>query len=78
MKLLMFTVCDIVNISNVSDRKCLRQKAHLLFMLYCRIVCKTHSPIGWQCHHDDNDDYDFDEHDDDDNDDCHSDTVYHI
>ena len=78
MKLSMFTVCDIVNIGNVCDRKCLRQKAHLLFMLYCRIVCKTHSPIGWQCHHDDNDDYDFDEHDDDDNDDCHSDTVYHI
>ena len=44
-------------------------------MLYCGIVCKTHSPIGWQCGDDDDDDdndddydYDDDDYDDDDDD----------
>ena len=46
-------------------------------MLYCRIVCKTHSLIGWQCHDDDDDD---DVGDDDTNcdDDVDVDAVYHI
>ena len=70
MKLLQFVS------GNISDKKPIFA-SHADRMLYCGIVCKTHSLIGWQCSHDDDDHDDFsddqDDYNDDDDDDDYSD-----
>ena len=67
MKLLQFVS------GNISDKKPIFA-SHADRMLYCGIVCKTHSLIGWQCSHDDDD---HDDHNDDHDDDCHYHDVHH-
>ena len=58
---------------NISDKKPIFA-SHADRMLYCGIVCKTHSLIGWQCSHDDDD---HDDYSDDHDDDCNYDDVHH-